>query len=70
MYMVPEGEATRDLMAADRIIVPFVSNETITGFAHISRPDEIHAWVEVWVELALVAAGVAGVVAGVMGSCR
>ena len=70
MYMVPEGEATRDLRAADRTIVPFVSDETTTGLVRISRPDEIHAWVEVWVELALVAAGVAGVVAGVMGSCR
>lgn len=67
MFMVPEREATRDLRAVDRIIVPFVSNETTTGFVHISRPDEIHAWVEVWVELALVVAGVAGVLAGVVG---
>ena len=65
--MVTEREASRDLRAADRIIVPFVSDEIITGFVHISRPDEIHAWVEVWVELALVAAGVAGVFAGVVG---
>jgi hypothetical protein len=67
MFMVPEREVTRDLRAADRIIVPFVSNEVTTGFVHISRPDEIHAWVEVWVEFALVVAGVAGVLAGMVG---
>ena len=65
--MVTEREASRDLRAADRIIVPFVSNETTTGFVHISRPDEIHAWVEAGVDLALVVAGVAGVFAGVVG---
>ena len=65
--MVTEREASRDLRAADRIIVPFVSDETTTGLVHISRPDEIHAWVEAGVELALVVAGVAGVLAGVVG---
>ena len=65
--MVTEREASRDLRAADRIIVPFVSDETTTGFVHISRPDEIHAWVEAGVDLALVVAGVAGVLAGVVG---
>ena len=65
--MVTEREASRDLRAADRIIVPFVSDETTTGFVHISRPDVIHAWVEAGVDLALVVAGVAGVLAGVVG---
>ena len=53
MFMLPEREATRDLRAADRIIVPFVSSETTTGFVHISRPDEIHAWVEVWCRISV-----------------
>jgi hypothetical protein len=65
--MVTEREASRDLRAADRTIVPFVSDETTTGFVHIWRPDEIHAWVEAAVELGLVVAGVAGVLAGVVG---
>jgi hypothetical protein len=65
--MVTQSEASRDLRTADRIIVPFVSDEiaTTTGFAHISRRDELHAWVETGIELALVVAGVAGVLAGV-----
>ena len=67
--MVTEREASRNLRAADRVIVPFVSypREMTTGLVHISRPDEIHAWVEAGVELALVVAGVAGVLAGVVG---
>jgi hypothetical protein len=65
--MVTEREASRDLRAADRTIVPFGGDETTTRFVHISRPDEIHVWVEAGVELVLVVAGVAGVLAGVVG---
>jgi hypothetical protein len=69
MFMVTEREASLDWRAADRIIVPFVSDERdpTTRLVRLSRPDEIHSWVEVGVELVLVVAGVAGVLAGVVG---